>query len=522
MQLMLRLAVWMGSIVLMISRPLFWFWNRKQPPKIPPTDNPLLLLSATELAKRIRLRQVSSEAVVTAYIDRIKQVNPILNAVVDERYEDAIGEAQNYDKMLDTGEITVEIISVTQPLFGVPITVKESCGVKGLSNTGCTMIRRGIKATEDCLAVQIMKRAGAILLCVTNTPELCSTFETSNCVYGTTVNPYDGRRSAGGSSGGEGALLGAGASLIGIASDTAGSIRVPGLWNGIFGHKPTPGIVPLKGHYPLLDNDKFQQYLVLGPMTRYAEDLLLAFKILSADSKQNLHLDEPVDVSKLNVWYMEDMGPTFGLFPTSEDIKDAIRQAASHFQKIGARISKSDIDGISNICEITLACFLDMGDRPCILMHPNNKEEPVNATLEFVKSLVGLSQYSRPAILTRMFQDANGLVAVSAVTKYVRLVEELRITLLELLGDNGVLLCPTFASAAPLIGQTFFKSTGGCYSAICNVLCFPSTQVPMGLNDRGLPIGFQVVAAPYQDRLCLAVARELEQVFGGWVPPTTS
>ncbi|XP_015112410.1 fatty-acid amide hydrolase 2 [Diachasma alloeum] len=523
MQLMLmRTASWMVSMLLTISQPLFWILNRKQPPKIPPTDNPLLQLSASELAKRIRLRQVSSEAVVTAYIERIKRVNPLLNAVVDERYEDAIREAQHCDKMLGNGEVTVEEIAVNRPLYGVPITVKESCAVKGLSYTGCTTMRRGIKANEDCLAVAIMKRAGAIPLCVTNTPELCSTFESTNCVYGTTVNPYDGRRSAGGSSGGEGALLGAGASLIGVASDTAGSIRVPGLFNGIFGHKPTPGLVPLKGHYPLVNNAKFQKYLVIGPMARYTEDLILAFKVMSADCKENLRLDDPVELSKLDVFCIDDADPSFGFTPPNGDIKGAIHRAAKHFEKLGARVSKPDIGGISDFFPIGVACFLDLEDKPTILIHPNNKQERVNSTLEFIKSLVGLSQYSRHAIMMGMFQDVNGLIAPSDVPKYIRKAEELKITLLKHLGDNGVFLYPSFVSTAPLVGQTFLQSTGGSYSLLCNVLGFPSTQVPMGLNAQGLPVGFQVFAAPHQDRLCLAVAKELERVFGGWIPPATS
>ncbi|XP_011299621.1 fatty-acid amide hydrolase 2 [Fopius arisanus] len=521
MLLILRLAFWMTSVLLRISQPFFWFRHRKQPQKIPPTSNPLLQLSASELAKKIRLRQVSSEAVVTAYIERIKQVNPVVNAVVDHRYEDAIKEAQECDKIFDSGEVTIDYIVTNKPLFGVPFTIKESCAVKGLSFTGCTTMRRGIKADEDCLAVIKMKNAGAIALCVTNTPELCCTFETTNFVYGTTTNPYDGRRSAGGSSGGEGALLGAGASLIGVASDTAGSIRLPGLFNGIFGHKPTPGVVPLEGHYPLINDCKFQKYLVLGPMARYTEDLMLAFKIMSAGCKQNLRLDEPVELSKLKVFYMESID-TFGLTPTNEDTRSSIRRALKHFEKRGARVSKPELEGITDICELGIAAFLDIEEKLTFLMNPNNKEERVNSTIEFMKSLLGLSQYSRPAIVMTMFQDMNGFMTLSEVPKYMRKMEELKLTLLDLLGDDGVFLYPTFTGAAPLLGQTMMHSTAASYSLLCNALGFPSTQIPMGLNARGLPTGFQVFAAPHQDRLCLAVAAELEQVFGGWIPPTTA
>uniref|UniRef100_A0A0C9RJ59 FAAH2_2 protein n=1 Tax=Fopius arisanus TaxID=64838 RepID=A0A0C9RJ59_9HYME len=340
MKWMLRFASWLSSLLLTVLQPLYLFLNRNQPPKLPPAKNSLLQLSATELATRIRLRQISSEAVVTAYIERIKEVNPFINAVVDERYEDAIKDARNCDKILENGEISIDKITRTKPLFGVPFTVKESCGVKGLSQTGCTRIRRGIKASENSPMVLTMTKVGAIPLCVTNTPELCSGFESTNLVYGTTMNPYDGRHSAGGSSGGEGSIIGAGASLIGIGSDLAGSIRVPALFNGIFGHKPTPGIIPIKGHFPMSDDPEFQRYLVVGPMARFAEDLHLAVRVMSADCKQNLRLDEPIDITKLNFFYLEDAGKAFGITPTSKDTRNAILKAVQYLEKEGFKVIK--------------------------------------------------------------------------------------------------------------------------------------------------------------------------------------
>ncbi|XP_015117790.1 fatty-acid amide hydrolase 2-A [Diachasma alloeum] len=516
-----RIVSWLSSLILTMLHPVFLYLNRVQPPKLPPTKNPLLQLSATELAKKIRLQQVTSEAVVTAYIKRIKKVNPFINAVVDERYEDAVREARDCDKMLESGEVTIDEITMSKPLFGVPFTVKESCGLKGLSQTGCTRVRRGIKAAEDSLIVASMRKAGAIPLCVTNTPELCSGFESANLVYGTTVNPYDGRHSAGGSSGGEGALIGAGASLIGIGSDIAGSIRVPSLFNGIFGHKPTPGIIPIKGHFPMSNGPKFQTYLALGPMTRFAEDLHLAVKVMSADCKQNLRLDDPVDIGKLNVFYMEDAGRAFGITPTNKDTRNAIFKAAQYFEKRGAKVVKPEMDEMSETCEVATGVFFSMKDMPPILI-PSNTKDNVNSTLELLKSLVGRSEFTKSAIFMSLVKDLNGLVCPSNVPICLQKLEDLRVKLLKQLGDNGVFLYPTFTCGAPLVGQVVLNTSAGMYCLLCNLLGFPSTQVPMGLDAKGLPIGFQVFAAPHQDRLCLAVAKELEKAFGGWIPPTKS
>lgn len=157
-------------------------------------------------------------------------------------------------------------------------------------------------------------------------------------------------------------MIAASGSLIGIGSDIGGSIRVPALFNGIFGHKPTPGnyyyfsviadavvkknfflnsgIIPIKGHFPMVENSEFQRYLTLGPMTRYAEDLHMAVKVMTKDCKKNLRLDEPVDIAKLNVFYLEDIDNNFGINTTSEDIRDAIRRAAKYFETCGAKISR--------------------------------------------------------------------------------------------------------------------------------------------------------------------------------------
>ncbi|KAK0082195.1 hypothetical protein PV325_010904 [Microctonus aethiopoides] len=519
MEWTLRFSSWLSAIIIVILKPYFWIRDWEQPPKLPPANDELLNISAVKLAKMIRHGEVSSEHVVKTYIERIKKVNSLLNAVVEDRFDAALIDAKKCDKMLTLNEVTIHQLEEQMPFFGVPFTVKESCGLKGLSYTGCTKVREGIKADEDSLIVQNMKAAGAIPLCVTNTPELCSGFETVNSLYGVTRNPYDGRHSAGGSSGGEGALIGAGASLFGIGSDIAGSIRLPALFNGVFGHKSTPGIIPIKGHFPMVECDEFKKYLVLGPIARYAEDLHALVKVMSSGCERNLRLDEPVNFAKLKVFYLENVEKNFGIKPVDSEIRNAIKRAATHFEKIGAKVDKAIIPDLSESCEMGILALFEMPDMPNILIHPKDPKIKVNALWELMKSIFGCSNYSKSAIFTAVLEQFNGLIFPFRAVKYSGKLKLLENKLLQMLGDDGVFIYPTFPTSAPRFGQIFVQSAAGMYCLLCNILGLPATEVPMGLNRQGLPIGFQVIAAPNNDRLCLAVATELERAFGGWIPP---
>ncbi|KAK0182056.1 hypothetical protein PV327_000227 [Microctonus hyperodae] len=398
MEWTLRFFACLANIFLVILKPYFWIRDCKRPPKLPPANNDLLNISAVKLAKKIRHGEVSSEQVIKTYIERIKKVNPLLNSVVENRFEAALIDARQCDKMLALHEVTIQQLEEQMPFFGVPFTVKESCGLKGLSYTGCTTVREGIKANEDSLIVQSMKAAGAIPLCVTNTPELCSGFETANLLYGVTCNPYDGRHSAGGS------------------SDLSGSIRIPALFNGIFGHKPTP---------------------VLGPMARYAEDLHAAVKVMSSGCKVNLRLDEPVNLAKLKVFYLENVEKNCGVKSVDGEIRNAIRRAVTHFEKLGAKVDKAIIPELLESSEIGILKLLTIPDVPNILIHPKDPKQ--------------------------------------------------------MLGDDSVFIYPTFPTPAPRFGQIVLQTAAGMYSLLCNILGLPATEVPMGLNHQGLPIGFQVI-----------------------------
>jgi len=224
----------------------------------------LLTLSATELARRIRTGKNTSREVVGAHVEQVGRVNGVVNAMVEDRFADALREADEADEMVRS-----RLPGTLPPFHGVPCTVKESFALRGMPNSSGLVARRHVRASRDATAVGRLRAAGAIPMGVTNVSELCMWMETSNKVYGRTRNPYDPSRIVGGSSGGEGALIGAGASPFGRAADVGGSIRMPAFFNGVFGHKPTGGLIPNTGQFPCGANEA-GRYLTTGPIARRA------------------------------------------------------------------------------------------------------------------------------------------------------------------------------------------------------------------------------------------------------------
>ncbi|XP_045103893.1 fatty-acid amide hydrolase 2-A-like isoform X2 [Portunus trituberculatus] len=245
--LLTRLYLWVVRCVFRL------LWALGGPTKLllPPIDDPALMQSARTLALWIRQRKRSAVSVMEAFQRRIEAVNPIINAVVDERFKAALQEAREVDQRLDAcTQEELEEIGRTQPLLGVPFTSKETIMVKGLSNAVGLVCRQGVKASRDAEVVGRLREAGAIPMAVTNVPELAVWVESYNLLNGRTVNPYDVSRTPGGSSGGEGALLTSCGTPLSVGTDLGGSIRIPAFLCGTFGHKPTSGWVSLVGTRP--------------------------------------------------------------------------------------------------------------------------------------------------------------------------------------------------------------------------------------------------------------------------------
>src|SRR3954454_12634732 len=229
--------------------------------------------SAVGLAAAIRSGEVSSREVVEAHADLLRPVNPRLNAVVCSRIDAALADADDADARVAAG-------GALPPLLGVPCTVKESIAFAGMPNCAGVVARREVRASGTAPVVQRVLDAGAIPLGVTNTSEMCMWIETENRVYGRTHNAHDPRRTAGGSSGGEGAVVGSGISPFGLGSVLLGAIRCPALFNGVFGHKPSLGLVPTTGAWPPC-HGATARLMVSGPPARRAEALMPLLRIIA-------------------------------------------------------------------------------------------------------------------------------------------------------------------------------------------------------------------------------------------------
>ena len=233
----------------------------------------LVQWTATEMAAGVAAGRVSAVELVTAHLDRIARLQPVLNAFVDLRAEAALAEAAQQDARAASGQ-------PRGPLGGVPVTVKSALEVTGLRCETGSASRRGVRATTDAVVVQRLRAAGAIVLGTTNVAEMLMGYESDNPLHGRTNNPWDPGRTPGGSSGGEAAAIAAGCSAGGIGSDGGGSIRVPAHFTGICGLKPTPGRVPSTGHQPPCLGP-FSLIGVVGPMARTVADVTVLFDVVA-------------------------------------------------------------------------------------------------------------------------------------------------------------------------------------------------------------------------------------------------
>ncbi|XP_037116225.1 fatty-acid amide hydrolase 2-B [Syngnathus acus] len=522
-----RLQKWLFDAFLILCFALYRFvYSRTTETRrrVPPLDNPLLCVSATQLAGRIRRREVSSVEVVQAYVDRIQQVNPLVNAVVKDRFSAALQEAAQVDKLIDEEPGGEEVLADRLPFLGVPLSVKGSFGLQGMPHNTGIVCMRGRVAAGDAPPVALLKRAGAIPLGVTNTSEGCMWLESHNHLYGITRNPYDLERMPGGSSGGEGSLLGAAGAVIGLGSDIGGSIRLPCFFNGIFGHKPTPGVVSNDNQYPPYSG-RHEEYASSGPMCRYAEDLLPMLKIMAGPNAAMLSLDEKVELKKLRFFTTPDDGGSPLTFPVSQELRQIQKQVVERLKaELGVSVQEVRFPELRYSFRIwdAFMALPDKEGKPPVPFADELGEpgRPIWPIWEAVKSLVGKSHHTVAAIGLAILEKMSSPTPSSFL---VGLKEKLQKDVDQLLGSDGVLLYPTHPRVAPKHHHALFQPLDFAYTGIFNILGLPVTQCPLGLNEEGLPMGVQVVSGKLQDRLPLALALYLEKAFGGWrEPPSNS
>lgn len=479
-------------------------------------------LSAFQIAEKIKAGELKSIDVVNHFISQIEKINPKLNAVVETRFDRAREEAKAADFKIQKGEKNLG------PLHGVPFTIKEMISVEGMRNTLGSVHRKAFVASEDSTMSVRMKKAGAILLGTTNVPEVGFWFECDNPVYGATKNPYDTSRTSGGSSGGEGAIIGAGASPFGLGSDIGGSIRMPAFFCGIFGHKPTDKIVPMTGHFPVyretardLTGAKYP-FTVIGPMAKRASDLYDLMNLITGpddydrETRSDFKLKPRIkDWSKIKVYALPS--PVIhGTTAVEKDLSDCVINATKYFEQLGAEVQELPSHTLINGFDAWTGRTWSMEGRDFeTYLGGGNK---LNLAREFLKLATGRRSYTLPSLLTA-FVDKYMSDKEQMKDVYLNDLHSLRTKMQKILGENSILIMPPHPRKAPKHHSTYARPFDFAFTGVINGLGFPASCAPMGLAKDGLPVGVQIVANSDQDHLTMSAAEALESAFGGWQAP---
>lgn len=431
----------------------------------------LFYASATTLARRIRDRELASEEIVRAHLQRIETINPRLNALVQLAAEQALAEARAADRALAQGQDL-------GPLHGVPFTVKDWIDTAGLPCTGGDLAFRNRIPAQDATVVARLRQVGAILLGKTNVL-------VENPVYGRTNNPYNLAYSTTGSSSGEAALIAAGGSPLGLGSDSGGSIRQPAHACGICGLKPTTGRLPLTGHFPFISamNDP---RTTIGPMARFVEDLALALPILSGMDWQDASVIpmpladwRAVATRTLRVAYYTRHAEAD---PTPETV-ETCRRAAHVLAGLGLQVEEA--------------------------LPPRIEET----------SFITRQYWQRPESASAQEWLADGEVRLSSeeVEQHLFTWDRFRRALISFMARYDLILTPVAERPATPHGADAGWIP---YTLPYSLTGWPCVVVRAGAAPDGLPIGVQIVARPWRDDVALAVAQEIERALGGWRAPT--
>ncbi len=468
--------------------------------------NELTFLSAVNMAQQVRERKISPVELAEAHLAKIARLNPKLNAFVHVDPERVRREARQAEAAVMHGE-------KLGPLHGVPISIKSSLDVAGLRCEAGTRLCAGHVATQDAPLVARLRQAGAIVLGVTNTPELLMAWETDNLLYGRTNSPWDLERTAGGSSGGEAAAIAAGMSAGGVGSDGGGSIRVPAHFGGICGLKPTPGRVPATGHFPA-SGGPFALIGVVGPMARTVGDVQALFAVMQGPDDGDtcaapvpLRWPSEVEIKKLRMGYFEDDGRT----PVTAETRAAVRTAAKALQRAGFQVEPFRPEGLEEARVLWRKFFVAAGG---MLIRPmfHGREHELSPVL---KQFLEWSAAEPPLTGETLLEAWIGR-------------DGLRAKFLAQMRQYPILLCPAAAIPAfrhgerswTIEGKTVEYLDAWSYTEWFNLLGNPAAVVPVSHSAEGLPIGVQIVGRPWEEEQVLTVAAALERECGAWkIPP---
>jgi amidase len=474
-------------------------------------------ISATELSAEIRDRRIGCLELLDFYLARAERHNFALNAIVVWQVDQARERARAADAALARGEHW-------GPLHGIPMTVKESFNVAGLATTFGNPLWKDNIAVGNAFLIDRLLQAGAIVFGKTNVPYMLADAQSYNEIYGTTNNPWDPLRSPGGSSGGEAATLAAGLSALGAGSDIAGSLRNPAHYSGVYGHKPTWGLISTRGHAPpgiMTPTD----ISVVGPMARHAEDLDLALRTLAGPdllqrTAWRVELPPPrhrrLGEFRVAVWASSP------LCPIDTSVSQLFDRAIDAIVRTGATVDDAARPGIDEeehhrlfMLLLRAATVSRMRDEDFV------RQQEIAATLT-ADDISDRAAIARGAtLLHRAWGTAN-----EARTK-------LRYIWREFFKRFDVLLTPVAATAAfphdrnpnrderrvMVNGESASYADQLFFAGLASLSYLPATAAPIGLTGEGLPVGVQIIGPEGEDPTTIEFARLLAAEIGGFVPP---
>lgn len=476
----------------------------------------LEFLSASELARMLRSREISSRELTDLYIDRIERLDGDINAVVVRDFERARDAADAADQALAEGRDL-------GPLHGVPMTIKEAYDIEGLPTTWGIPAFKNNLADTDAETVRRLKGAGAHFIGKTNVPMNLADFQSYNEIYGTTHNPWDVSRIPGGSSGGSAAALAAGFCALESGSDIGGSIRNPAHFCGVYGHKPTWNIVPQQGH-SLPGMLSTPDIAVVGPLARSAEDLALCLDIVAGPeplSSPGWKLDLPRPKAKKLSDYRVALWPTDPLAPVAHEVSDRVQDLGDRLAGLGVRVSDVARPALDPAESHEIYLYMLNG-----VMASGLRDEDI-ALFEAQAAGLDPGDKSSEAIMCRAAIQKH-----RDWLRYNNRRESLRLVWREFFSEWDILICPQTATTAfehdhsPFAARTltvdgrsqpYFQQLF--WAGLTTVSYLPSTIFPTGPSVEGLPIGLQAVGAEYNDHICIDFARLVAEEWGGFVAP---
>ncbi len=478
--------------------------------------------SARETAHAIRTRQVSSFELTQHLLQRIRQFNPKLNAIVTLLADSAQQRARQADEALARGDWW-------GPLHGVPCTVKDTYETVGVRTTAGAPFLSGYVPAEDAALVARLKAAGAVILGKTNVPTMAADWQSYNELFGTTNNPWDVARTPGGSSGGEAAAVAAGLSFLGLGSDIGGSIRVPAHFCGIYGHKPSLDIIPLRGHIPpppgLAPHPLAMgvgNLPVAGPLARSAADLKMAMEAFGGPDMYDAvawrwSLPQPRGsrLSDYRLGYVLD-DP---LCPVSAPVRERLSNAVEALRQAGAKLEEGwpadvnpaqQVETYGYMIFAVMALFMRPEDVAQIRHTAATSDDPYAKAMELaitaphsVFAEMSARRCASLAAWQRYFRTHDAFLSPAQFTPAFPHDQSLPM-------EARVVHTPE--GKRPYMDLLFWMT-----SATLNGL--PATVATVGLTPEGLPVGMQIIGPYLEDATPIDVAGRLADVIGGFQAP---